>query len=34
MVIGFGGEKMGLRIKKVSIRMKKNMVFGRYGIIQ
>ena len=34
MAIGSGGEKMGLRIKKAIIRMKKNMVFGQYGMIQ
>ena len=31
MVIGSGGEKTDLRIKKATIRMKKNMASGLFG---
>ena len=31
MVIGSGGEKTDLRIKKATIRMKKNMASGLLG---
>ena len=33
MAIGSGGEKMDLRIKRVTIKMNKNMVFGQFGTI-
>ena len=32
MVTGSGGEKTDLRINKVTIRMKKNMAFGLFGM--
>jgi hypothetical protein len=33
MVIGSGGEAMDSKIKKASIKKKKNMVFGQFGMI-
>ena len=33
MVIGYGGEKTDSRIKRATIKMKKNMAFGQFGTI-
>ena len=33
MAIGYGGEKTDSRIKRATIKMKKNMAFGQFGTI-